>query len=202
MMQPQQQSPIDFFSSIFNAQFFSNLVMFVIMFAWMKVLLIMLEEPAPAAGKLREEAASKAITKEALRENPDWSDKQAVYLELELEYIGGRLENRSLGIGLEAASGITKELLGRQYVDGAYIAEKISRVERAITEPEFKTKLSQSDEALVKEAINGYAELEFTTQFGREAKALVMSVIRQDVATTEYLIKRLSELFKTDQRFA
>jgi len=202
MMQPQQQNPIDFFSSIFNAQFFSNLVMFVIMFAWMKVLLIMLEEPASAVGKLKEKGASKAITGGALRENPDWSNKQAVYLELELEYIGGRLENRSLGIALEAAGGMTKELLGRQYADGAYIAEKISRVERVVAEPEFKAKLSQSDEALAKEAINGYAELEFNTQFGREAKALVMSVIRQDVATTEYLIKRLRELLKTDQRFA
>jgi len=202
MMQPQQQSPIDFFSSIFNAQFFSNLVMFVIMFAWMKVLLIMLEDPASGTGEHRETEAPKAITGQALRENPDGSDKQAVYLELELEFIGGRLENRSLGIALEAASSIAKELLGRQYADGAYIAEKISRVERAIAEPEFKAKLSQADEALAKKAINGYAELQFTTRFGQQAKALVMSVIRQDVATTEYMIKRLRELLKTDQRFA
>jgi len=202
MMQPQQQSSTDIFSSIFNAQFLNNLVMFIMMFAFMKVLTKMLEEPAIATSQVREKAAPKSVTTGAgLRENPDQSEKQAVYQELELEYIAGKMDNRSLGIALEAAGDITRELLGKQYADGAYIAEKLTKVERVVVEREFKAKLSEADDALATEAINGYAELEFITDFGHKAKSLVLSVARQDVDNSKLMAELMEKELKQDPRF-
>jgi len=198
MMQPQQQGT----SNIFSSEFFGNLMMFIMMFAFMKIALMMLQEPAPAAGQLKEKALAKAIgVGGVLVENPDCSEKQAAYQELELDYIAGKLENRSLGTALQAASDITRELLGKLYANGSYIANRIDQVESAITAPGFKAKLSEADDVLATEAINGFAELEFTTDLGRQAKALVISVARQDVANSKLLSELMEKELKRDPRF-
>jgi len=200
-MQPQQQgqtqSPADIFSSIFNAQFFNNIVALLMMFAMMKVFLKAIGEPAKASSPV----PGRTTTGWILRENPDRSERQSVGQELELEHIAGEMDNRSLGIALEAAGDVTRELLGRQYADGAYIAEKLKKVQRVATEPEFKAKLSASDEALADKAINGYAELEFKTAFGRKAKALVMSVARQDVGYSKSMAESMLKELNEDVRF-
>jgi len=200
-MQPQQQgqtqSPADIFSSIFNAQFFNNIIVLLMMFAMMKVFLKVLGEPARASSRV----PGRTTTGWSLRENPDRSERQSVGQELELEHIAGAMDNRSLGIALEAAGDVTRELLGRQYADGAYIAEKLKKVQRVVTEPEFKAKLSADDEALANKAINGYAELEFKTGFGRKAKALVMSVARQDVGYSKSMAESMLRELNEDVRF-
>jgi len=200
-MQPQQQgqtqSPADIFSSIFNAQFFNNIIVLLMMFAMMKVFLKVLGEPARASSRV----PGRTTTGWSLRENPDRSERQSVGQELELEHIAGEMDNRSLGIALEAAGDVTRELLGRQYADGAYIAEKLKKVQRVVTEREFKAKLTANDEALATKAINGYAELEFQTGFGRKAKALVMSVARQDTGYSKSMAESMLKELNEDVRF-
>ena len=200
-MEPQQQgqlqSPADLSNSVFSGQFFSNIIVLLMMFAMMKVFLKVLGEPARASSRV----PGRATTGWSLRENPDRSERQSVGQELELEHIAGGMDNRSLGIALEAAGDVTRELLGRQYADGAYIAEKLKKVQRVVTEPEFKAKLSADDEALAQKAINGYAELEFKTGFGRKAKALVMSVVRQDVGYSKSMAESMLKELNEDVRF-
>jgi len=205
-MEPQQQgqmqSPADLSNSVFSGQFFNNVIVLLMMFAMMKVFLKVIGEPTTATSQVREKAASKGVTTGwSLRENPDRSERQSVGQELELEHIAGEMDNRSLGIALEAAGDVTRELLGRQYADGAYIAEKLKKVQRVVTEPEFKAKLSADDEALAQKAINGYAELEFKTGFGRKAKALVMSVVRQDVGYSKSMAESMLKELNEDVRF-
>jgi hypothetical protein len=201
--QGQTQSPADIFNSIFSAQFFNNIIVLLMMFAMMKVFLKVLGEPARATSQVRETTASKSVTAGAsLRENLDWSERQSAFQELELEEIPKSMENRSLSVALGAVGDITQELLSKQYsADRGYIAEKLTIVLREAQSATFKAKLSASDEALADKAINGYAELEFKTGFGRKAKALVMSVARQDTGYSKSMAESMLKELNEDLRF-
>ena len=202
-MEPQQtpQQSLDISSLLVP------IIELVMMIGFMKLMYKFMPEYVGREGQSTSAGTSTATRKPIpspfgkLVDNQDRDDRQYAYQQLELESLAPSLENRIVGVAVEAAGDICRELLGKQYADGAYISEKLTKVKNAANDIGFKKPLSAHDNDVVTKAINGYAELEFKTYFGVQAKALVMSTLRQDKASIPNQVKSMEEQMKVDERF-
>lgn len=205
-LQPQQTTV----QQIDIGSLLTPIIAIIMMVGFMKIMSHMFPEmmaPTPST-KMREPKPSEVIREKARQtfygpiENKDWSPAQSAYQQLQLEPIGHELENRSIGITLEAAGDVIKELLDKQYADKLYITQKLGIVDTAMSQPAFKERhLSEHDNKLIQEAVNGYATLDFKTYFGIQCKALVMQVLRQDAKGVQVEVKSMQNEMKKDERF-
>jgi len=192
--------------SIDISSILSPLIEFAVVYVMMRVMMKMFPSAiAPNASYVpatkQAEISSKYVPSE-LVENPDWSNRWYTYQQTELESLAKSMENRSLGVKIEAAGDICRELLGHQYnPSGAYILEKLTLIDRETGTTKHKDKLSVQDDSLQTRAINGYANLEFVSRLGVQAKALVMTIIRQDNLNIGPLVRSMKVQMLEDKRF-
>jgi len=192
--------------SIDISSILSPLIEFAVVYVMMRVMMKMFPSAiAPNASYVpatkQVEVSSKYVPSE-LVENPDWSNRWYTYQQTELESLAKSMENRSLGVKIEAAGDICRELLGHQYnPSGAYITDKLNIIDRETSATKHKDKLSAQDDELQTRAINGYANLEFVSRLGVQAKALVMTIIRQDNPNIGPIVRSMRVQMTEDKRF-
>ena len=116
--------------------------------------------------------------------NRDYSLESYEYQDKYIEPIAKQISNRSVGMALEAAGDIIRELTSVRIPSSEYIGEKVRKIQREISQHyrEFTTKLSPEDGALADRAAELYMGLRLETEKGKSARRLAVAVAERNIS--------------------